>query len=230
MLTPMYALLLTIEDRGQISADDQILKKAQFRGGLGKLRALRLAETAGKGSTFNYQLTKRGESFIDQRLASLRAHHSSQNWRLIVVDLPAQKRIERNALRYELTKRGFLHIGASVWVSNADNEAFILEKARQLKSEKYVAVFVGVPIAIGDQTGNALFGPYLQRLNREYKQLISVGKKILQSAKNRLECKKVIFQIALLIRQDPQLKDAKNSGRDRAIALAAELRGKLKTL
>lgn len=62
-------------------------------------------------------------------------------WRIVVFDIPEQKRLIRNLFRRNLKKWGFKQLQKSVWISKKDVIDKLLEYIRDLGVEKWVWVF-----------------------------------------------------------------------------------------
>ena len=64
------------------------------------------------------------------------------NWRIIILDLPEERKSEREALRYLLKKAGFICIKNSVWISMYPYENLFIniKKDLNLKTEMMIIV------------------------------------------------------------------------------------------
>lgn len=62
-------------------------------------------------------------------------------WRIVVFDIPEQKRIIRNLFRRNLKKWGFKHLQKSVWISKKNVTDKLFNYIKDLRVEKWVWVF-----------------------------------------------------------------------------------------
>ena len=62
-------------------------------------------------------------------------------WRIVVFDIPEQKRLIRNLLRRNLKKWGFKHLQKSVWISKKNITEKLFSYIKDLGIEKWVWVF-----------------------------------------------------------------------------------------
>lgn len=62
-------------------------------------------------------------------------------WRVVVFDIPEQKRIIRNLFRRNLKKWGFKHLQKSVWISRKNVTEKLFSYIKDLGVEKWVWVF-----------------------------------------------------------------------------------------
>ncbi len=62
-------------------------------------------------------------------------------WRIVVFDIPEQKRLIRNMFRRNLKKWGFKQLQKSVWISKKDVTDKLFSYIKDLEIEKWVMVF-----------------------------------------------------------------------------------------
>jgi DNA-binding transcriptional regulator PaaX len=62
-------------------------------------------------------------------------------WRIVVFDIPEQKRIVRNLFRRNLKKWGFKQMQKSVWISQKNVFNKLVSYVQELKIDEYVTIF-----------------------------------------------------------------------------------------
>ncbi len=131
------------------------------------------------------RLTEQGKIFIKKHRESLRwiPHVWDKKWRLVVFDIPEDKRIPRDHLRRYLKMLGFGKVQRSIWISPYNFIKIIRKYTDELKLSKYVFQiaadeFQGFSEAVLVQTFwkiNDLHNKYLaliERYTEKQKELI----------------------------------------------------------
>jgi phenylacetic acid degradation operon negative regulatory protein len=208
VLNTLYEVLIYLEDRGEVALDELSgWKKRQVRGALGRLeREGWVIKRKQNGRTF-YRLSPNGQREIDRLLSYLRARDRSWDgsWRLVMFDIPEKQRGLRDKLRRALLTLGMGIFQGSVWVSPRDIKKQVFSEAERIGIPKGRLVFFEAEAHDDDSVARAWD---LEKLNRSYKDFISDAKKLTKSKETfRFEGKKLIFDYALIISQDPRLPD-----------------------
>lgn len=91
------------------------------RGSLAKLKNLELIEKVKKENEIIYQITTKGEEYIDDILKVLKNKNTwDKKWRMVMFEIPESNRALRDKLRRHLTNLGLGLLQASVWISPQD--------------------------------------------------------------------------------------------------------------
>ena len=99
-----------------------------------------LIKTRKKEEKTHFRLTDQGRIFIKNHRAADRGspHSWDKKWRLVVFDIPEQKRKLRNYFRRYLVILGFGKVQRSIWISPYDFSAIIQRYARKLGLSDYI--------------------------------------------------------------------------------------------
>jgi hypothetical protein len=70
--------------------------------------------------TLRASLTQKGKKFTEQLVLEFKIKNTvpkqwDKKWRMVIFDIPEEKRKSRNLLRFHLKKIGFIQVQASVW-------------------------------------------------------------------------------------------------------------------
>ena len=108
------------------------LRRLEKEGKIEKVRA--------KEKKIHLQLTEKGRKFIkEHREAGRRYPRRWDNkWRIVIFDIPEQKRSARDRLRRYLKTLGFGKVQRSIWLSPYDFTELVSRYATELKLSKYL--------------------------------------------------------------------------------------------
>jgi len=207
MLNTLHEVLIFLEDRGRVPLSDfKDWKSRQVRGALGRLEREKWVKKDKKGGVIYYELSPLGRQEIDRTLSYLRTHEKVWDgvWRLVMFDIPEKERDLRDKFRRGLMALNLRNLQGSVWVASSD----VREEVKDLANEVGVAdERLNIFTARAESDKNSASSWELERLNREYKKFAEKVKKLTKNAKDltSYEVKKIIFDYALLRRQDPNL-------------------------
>lgn len=111
------------------------LKKSELSRVLKRLREQGLIEEAKLKDDIIFKLTSAGAELVggDPKIWD-------GKWRIVIFDIPEEKRIIRNLFRRNLKKWGFKHLQKSVWVSKRDVFEKLTNYIKELGIEKWVTV------------------------------------------------------------------------------------------
>ncbi len=104
-----------------------------------------LLQSEKKGNKSYYTLTPRGVSRIEEaarRIYKLTSHEWDQKWRIIMYNIPEEKRQIRDEVRKELQWSGFGCLSNGCWVSPNNFEKEINLLISKYKIEEYVHLFL----------------------------------------------------------------------------------------
>lgn len=131
---------LTISDIAQIGPGIAI--KRSIRG----LIEGGYVETHHSGQNEYARLTKEGKkrahSIKLEGSTALVNPHWDRKWRIIMLDLPEERKDERDSLRYLLKKAGFVLLKNSVWISPYPFERLFMNIKKDLGLSTEIMIFV----------------------------------------------------------------------------------------
>lgn len=114
---------------------DYPLKKSELARTIKRLRDRGLVEEVKLKEDIILKLTSAGED-----LGSNEPKEWDGKWRIVMFDIPEEKRVIRNLFRRNLKKWGFKHLQKSVWVSKKDVFEKLTNYIKDLGIERWVTV------------------------------------------------------------------------------------------
>ncbi len=111
------------------------VKKSEIARVLKRLRENGLVEEIKLKDDIIFKLTLAGEE-----LTGSDPKEWDGKWRIVVFDIPEQKRLVRDLFRRNLKKWGFKHLQRSVWISKRDVFDKLTSYIQELGIEKWVSV------------------------------------------------------------------------------------------
>jgi CRISPR-associated endonuclease Cas2 len=117
---------------------ERILKKSSFSQALNRLRKQGLVESSVINDEILIKLTQIGKDFLELEVGG--QQNWDGKWRVVIFDVPEQKRIVRNLFRRNLKRWGFKQLQKSVWISKRNIYDKLVAYAKDLQIEKWVAV------------------------------------------------------------------------------------------
>lgn len=116
---------------------DRSLKKAALSKALKRLREGGLVEQVNLKDDVLLRLTEGGRDLISDHFED---KEWDGKWRVVIFDIPEEKRIIRNLFRRNLKKWGFKHLQKSVWFSKRDVFNKVESYVKRVGIEQWVAV------------------------------------------------------------------------------------------
>lgn len=113
------------------------LKKSSLAQALKRLRENGLVEQINLKNDIIIRLTEGGKNLINDGVDE---EAWDGKWRIVIFDIPEQKRIIRNLFRRNLKKWGFKHLQKSVWISKRNVFDKLEAYIRDLGIEKWIIV------------------------------------------------------------------------------------------
>lgn len=113
------------------------LKKASLSQALKRLRESGLIEQVKLKDDIIIKLTVQGRGLIADKFEE---KDWDGKWRVVIFDIPEEKRIIRNLFRRNLKKWGFKHLQKSVWISKRNVFDKLESYVKDLGIEKWVIV------------------------------------------------------------------------------------------
>ena len=113
------------------------LKKSSLAQALKRLREGGLIEQVKLKNDVIIKLTLAGKELISDGFDESKW---DGKWRIVIFDIPEQKRIIRNLFRRNLKKWGFKHLQKSVWINKKNVYNKLEEYIKNLGIEKWVAI------------------------------------------------------------------------------------------
>lgn len=115
------------------------LKKTTFSKAIRRLREFGLIEQYSENNQLLIKLTNTAKTLSIMNHVQKRPWDGL--WRIVIFDIPEQKRVVRNLFRRNLKKWGFRSIQKSVWVSKDPFFDALVGYVKDLRIEPYVLVF-----------------------------------------------------------------------------------------
>jgi len=139
-----------------------------------------LLQSEKKGNKSYYSLTPRGVSRVDEaarRIYKLTSHEWDKKWRVIMYNIPEEKRQIRDELRKELMWIGFGSLSNGCWISPNNFKKEINLLISKYKIEEYVHLFLSE--YVGPQSNLALVEKCwsLHEIEEKYEQFIDTYSK-----------------------------------------------------
>jgi len=130
------AILLVLEKAvdGYVSLEDLLYNLSQA---LKRLREGGLIEQIKLKNDVLIKLTEDGKNLIGDKFEE---KDWDRKWRIVIFDIPEEKRIIRNLFRRNLKKWGFKHLQKSVWISQRNVFDKLESYIKDLGIEKWVIV------------------------------------------------------------------------------------------
>ncbi len=204
-ITPLYELLIFIEDRKSVGYNEMsFFNPAVLRGILGKMEAMKLVEK----NLDKYSISKKGQAALNEILDNLHQStlHWDNKWRFISFSIPESKRSLRDKFRRYLESRGVRMIMSGLWITPLDIKKDIIEEAKKAN------IYECLIIVESDSISSGLSKESFQKLwnfdssKREiYNFIDSAERYIKDKDKTSYDTKKIIFQYASILSNQPQL-------------------------
>ncbi len=207
-LSALYEILIYIEDRGMVSAKE--LKNwgnAVSRGVLGKMEAMGLVEKISQGNLISYKLSLEGYRFLNSILDALHQNiiRWDGKWRFVWFSISEKNRSKRDKFRRYLEALGLKPILNSAWVTPLDLSIEILRYAKKLEVENNM-IFIEAAKIAGLTQDDLLKAWDFEYYKQKYESFINDSQELISlSQKSRFELKKMIFQYAILLNNQPKL-------------------------
>lgn len=208
-LLPMQEIFILLEDEKKVPLYRLNRWGKQARGVLAKLTKLAWVEKFIDSGEIYYRITQKGEKAVDKLLSPLKASGKwDGRWRLVMFDIPEKKRAVRDQLRRDLAKLGLGILQASVWISPNDIKAEIEKMSVKYGLEKSLRFFEmsrneNLDKTIIEKSWN------LPELTDAYKKFNFQTERLLKNIGRdpnpKFAAKKMVFELALIMQQDPYL-------------------------
>lgn len=231
-LTPSQEILVLLEHEKQVPLYRLNRWGRQARGVLAKLTHQGWAMKEKKDDDIYYKITGKGEKAMDKLLRPLKQTGTwDGRWRLVMFNIPETRRDLRDRIRRSFVKLGMGILQPSVWISPNDIKDEIEEMQGKLNLKNTLKYF---EVTRNSSLDRSILGKSwnLPQLEDEYRQFNFKTERILKNIdKNSLSsysAKKLIFEYALILRNDPILPwefRQKDELRRQAHELYSKLRG-----
>lgn len=208
-LSPMQEILILLEDEKVVPFFRLNRWGRPARGALSKLKNLGFTVKEVNGKDVSYRITLKGEKYFDDTLLTLKQNDKwDKKWRLVMFNIPENKRPLRDKLRRALESLGLGLLQSSVWISSYDIKEKVEAIAKRLKLEDNIKYFEvlsnpGLDKQIIDKSWD------LPKLNLEYERFIQNAnialKRMGKGNGDRYNSKKLVFEYALILKKDPKL-------------------------
>ncbi len=237
MVSPSIEVLIYIEHNGEVKASElKHWRETSLRGVIGKLEAQSLILRKKSSSEVIYRLSDAGVEYLDRFLESLhKTTPVSSKWSFVFFSIPEKKRTVRDRLRRFLRQAGYGHLFGAIWVapSQPNLARQVMTYAKSLKVSNNVQVIEGVSQKESDQDIVAAVWD-LGKIANRYRAFIKKAKEKIKTIKGdaepKYETKKLIFELAMIMYDDPNLPTTAlphDWPRDEALEVYKEIRKKI---
>lgn len=117
---------------------DRPLKKSSLSQAVNRLKKQGMIEEVKLDHQILLKLTQIGKDYLE--LEEIRVEDWDGKWRVVIFDIPEQKRIVRNLFRRNLKRWGFKQLQKSVWISKRGVYDKLVDYTKELKIEKWVSI------------------------------------------------------------------------------------------
>lgn len=228
--------LLYIEHKGMVSSDDlRKWRNNSLKGIIGKLEAQSLIDRYKKLGKLYFKLSDNGLNYLDEKLDNLHKAPPANKWLVVLFSIPESKRSLRDRFRRYMQKMGFGNIFKSAWIaiSTAGMSEKIAKYAKSLNIQDQVVIIDGSATPNDNRRiVNNVWN--LKKITKNYTSFIARNKKIIKKISNAedpsYEAKKVIFELAQIVAEDPNLPDTllpQDWPKEKAFAIYKEVRKKI---
>lgn len=236
MTSPTAETIITIEHCGSIGTEElkQHYGPHGLKGIVGKLEAQgMIKKNHSKEQGVFYTLTQGGQQFVDKTLDAL--HRSEPVWRgkwlTVSFSIPERHRADRDKLRRLLKRYGFGCLYGSLWIVPADTD-IDTETIKKLARHGRITIMEG---KAHNDTEIVKAAWNLSAIRQRYETFLGQSSKRLEDLSEnksnvQLEIKKIIFSLATIISQEPDLPAEllpTDWPKQKAIALYQKARQKL---
>lgn len=214
-LSLFYKILVLVENEGGVTVEDlkPLGNLRQTLGALGRLEGLNLVERTKDTDKDSIILTEKGDTTLASILNYLPSnkHTWDNKWRIIVFDVPENRRTVRQMFRLKLMDLGARMLQSSVWISPYPH---VVEAFRAIVKEHDFLHSVHCFEAhhISDEPINVASLWKLDSVARSYQTLFAQFRKELPRLKKAkdpsYQAKCMIVRLALICKQDPHLPPA----------------------
>lgn len=171
-----------------------------------------VAKKTKRGETI-YSITTQGVNELNQTLDTIKHEEEpvwDQQWRLVVFEIPETKRKLRDSFRTFLKSQGYGMLTSSVWISPWDKETEIKRFCKRNNLNDNIFYITTTPHT--DSYQSTVFAHRCwnwQKIEQGYKAFLTRGsstlRKLDHSDKGRFTAKRLVFQYAETVKDDPQL-------------------------
>ena len=208
-LSTMQEIFILLEDEKEVPLYRINRWGRQARGALAKLKNMGWAEKLKKDDEPYYQITPKGERYVDDILKAVKVKENwDKKWRLVMFDIPESQRSVRDRLRRILNNLGLGILQASVWISTEDIKDkidSITEKLELGSKIKYfeVSASPSLNLQVVEKAWN--IPEISEKLDKFTKEAEYALKGMGKGNGDKFSAKKLIFEYALIAKQDPKL-------------------------
>lgn len=208
-LSTMQEIFILLEDEKEVPLFRINRWGRAARGVLAKLKTLGWAEKVQINKEPYYKITRKGEEYVDSILSALKNKQSwDKKWRLVLFDIPENKRSTRDKLRRALESLGMGLLQSSVWISSEDIKNEIDEITKKFDLSNTIKYF--------EVSSNASFDRQIITKSWNIPEITEALEKFIKTAEwalksigkghsDRFEAKKLIFDYALILSKEPNL-------------------------
>jgi DNA-binding transcriptional regulator PaaX len=200
---------------------------------IGRLEGKGLIISKGRGNKKVFETSKSGAATIKNILSVLRRtiEGKSSSWLLIMVSLPEAYKVERERIRFYLKKRGFGLIRSGVFLGRAQDESGLKKEIDTLHQNAEIYYF-SLNKLPDEMVTNAHKIWDASKIKNNYAAWLKQVNSFLSDLPKdtdirRLQAKFLVFELAELIKYEPQIKTqdfSERIGRDKIIESYKKIR------
>lgn len=209
-ISPLYEQLIFLEDKKEATADElRSVSPSRFAGVIGKMEVMGLVERQQLGGVKSYRLSEHGYKFLNSVLDTIHLStlHWDKKWRLLWSSVPEKNRRTRDQLRKALEGLGLRPALRSLWVTPLDLKDKLIEIVNQLGIREQTVV-VETEEGDGISTTALVKAWNFSKYRKLYEEFIGQSESLIHDRERRQnpnEIKKLIFQYALILNNEPRL-------------------------
>lgn len=218
-MTMIDELLILLDDLEEVSPDQipTFFTKPNLQvifSSLGRLVSRGWVVKKTKRTETTYAISIHGVNELNKTLDVIKADQRiewDKQWRLVIFDIPETKRKLRDSFRSFLKSEGFGQLKSSVWLSPWDKKELVKRFARRQRVEDQI-----IQIETGEIKDSYQITLLTRQswnwsmIEKEHRQFLDVATRQLGQLKknqdqSRFNAKKLVFQYAEILKQDPLL-------------------------
>lgn len=208
-LTPLQEIFILLEDEKEVPLYRINKWGNQARGVLSKLIKSKFIEKSSNNGDTTYKITQKGEKQFDNDLKPLKTTGRwDGKWRLVIFNLPENKRDVRDKLRRYLVKLGLGIMQNSVWITPNDVRGEIECIQNKLNINEKIRYF---EISRNTSIDNTIIAKAwnLPELEDKYKKFSFEAERLIKvidkDPNPRFRAKKMIYQYSMILKEDPMM-------------------------
>jgi len=209
-ISPLYEQLIYLENKKTATVEElRNLNPIRFPGTIGKMEAMGLVERHQQNGIKSYRLSEHGYKFLNSVLDTIHLStlHWDRRWRLVWSSVPEKNRHTRDKLRKALEGFGLRPALRSLWVTPLDLKDKLIVMVERLGVREQTVV-VEAEEGTGISNAALIKAWEFDKYRKFYEDFITRSDQLIHDRERREnpnEIKKLIFQYALILNNEPRL-------------------------